>query len=1793
MNKSYNDRKVDKQKLLMSKQYLWRYIQKKKKLGGFAKEAKKSKGNLFANIFAPKKIAWASMIAVITIIAVVVGPNLQNLLNGGIGTVPNIAHASFEMTASNQDSTGIESDTTFKLTATEDLDAALVEANLVATPEIDLNVSKTAEGQYEVKPANLLDPNTVYTFSIISQQENGPEEFSWAYQVKDTFKITGTLPGDKTSRVPTTSGIEINFSHEQFNLEEAKNYVTISPSVKGHFEKHQRTLTYVPLGGLKTETIYTVTVNKGLPLVGSDKTLEEGKVFQFETAPVENKVTRFHFENDSYEVGTDQPVALKGYLYNYIENLEDDETITADTNIYKFADQEEYLSVTKQKNDLPTWASAARSNFKVDKSKLTHVAEVEGQIGKVSWQQYLYLPDTDLQTGDYLVEVNFNDHVTQCFLQITDLSSYITVTKTDSLVWVNDVLTNKPVANAKVEILETGETAKTDNQGIAKFKLTPKESGYYNIVITSPEGKTLATELSVGSSETTSSDYWTLLNTDRPVYLPDDTIQFWGFVKPRTNGVTPLKDLTLKFTRGWDETFVDMVDFKMESDYTFSGSFDINDLPAGYYYLSLYDGDTFLMQQYIQIETYRKPTYNIKVEADKNAYYNGEKIQYDITTEFFDGTPMPNLQLNYFDNDVFEGGTRTITTDDLGKASIESPAKITRNCDAPSSSCYDVEYDTLTLRPVTGEDSDIYGEDSVRIFRSHLNLDAKAVEEDNMAKLDISANWIDLDKLNDETNTAYNDYLGESAAGRTIKGTINEKYWEKIETGEHYDFIEKQVVKDYRYEVRTNPFGDFTVETDSKGNAHYEFEMNPDKYYEIKLVSPDDEGNDAHGSAYVYNTSSRQTDYFRTDIVNSNQDGFNKFNINDTVEAAFTNGDSPIADLNGGQILFLQYNNGLLDYSVENDAYYSFIFGSKHVPGVTVTGVWFDGNTYRVGYGDYARLDTDSKKLDVKIQADKESYEPGEKVKLSIEVSDKNGKPVQSEVNVNLVDEAYYKAVYDSVIDPLAKVYASSDDGILSTYSSHENPEAMTDGGLGGCFKAGTKILMSDRTYKNIEDIKEGDTILTKRSEFSGKLVAANVTGTVEHLVKGYLLINDDLAVTGEHVLFINGEWNLASNLKVGDSLLGKDNEVIPVISIREVTEPAFVYNFEVEKYHTYIANNIYVHNDKGGDGVRNDFEDTAIFKSVKTDGSGKATLEFQIPDNVTTWRVMATAIDTNEIQVGSGVDALKVTLPLFGDFIMNKEYSIKDSPEIGLRAFGDSLSEGDNVSFKLTAKSLGMEDPEEVDGTAYKANFQALPNLTKGTHTIQLDVKANGKKDSLSEDILVTGSRLNKSVVDVIPKVTSGDDIPLPDDGYAQVYLMDAGVSSYYGALLNLYYSHGERFEKRVGEKAAIELLNKYFDQDFAPHYDNDLAEYQREDGGLAILPYADSDLELSALTVTFDSNPNRYSEQDLKRYFESYYTNVDSNLTEVTLSLLGLASLHEPVLTSLHSIQDEGKLNTLDKLYIGLAFERLGSKADAIKMYNQAVSELDKTSIYEDGVAAVLAASLQYKDEAVEHWNNALFYAEDHDLLNLYLLGYVNEGIKYASDKQVSFNVRAGNLDENKTLKKCEIFSAMINSTKGIQIDDIEGDLAAVVYYEKTVEPSEFARDDSVGITRNYEIVGDPKRTEFRVNDIIKVTLNFSINESMPNVRYHIVDIIPSGMQILGQSSGFVPYGYLKNPYRIYNQEVHFSYYPGTYSTPYRIYYAKVVTPGQYYADPAKIEVFENPKIANISAEKNIVIK
>ena len=76
-----------------------------------------------------------------------------------------------------------------------------------------------------------------------------------------------------------------------------------------------------------------------------------------------------------------------------------------------------------------------------------------------------------------------------------------------------------------------------------------------------------------------------------------------------------------------------------------------------------------------------------------------------------------------------------------------------------------------------------------------------------------------------------------------------------------------------------------------------------------------------------------------------------------------------------------------------------------------------------------------------------------------------------------------------------------------------------------------------------------------------------------------YLLINDKLKVTANHLVYSNGQWLEIGKLKIGDKLLNSQGKIEIITSVKGVNSKIKVYNLEVSPYHTYFAEGYLVHN--------------------------------------------------------------------------------------------------------------------------------------------------------------------------------------------------------------------------------------------------------------------------------------------------------------------------------------------------------------------------------------------------------------------------------------------------------------------------------------------------------------------------------------------------------------------------------------------------------------------------------------
>ena len=143
-------------------------------------------------------------------------------------------------------------------------------------------------------------------------------------------------------------------------------------------------------------------------------------------------------------------------------------------------------------------------------------------------------------------------------------------------------------------------------------------------------------------------------------------------------------------------------------------------------------------------------------------------------------------------------------------------------------------------------------------------------------------------------------------------------------------------------------------------------------------------------------------------------------------------------------------------------------------------------------------------------------------------------------------------------------------------------------GSGGGCFVGTTRVSVPDG-YKKINSIVEGDIVLSFDDQ--GKIHEAKVLKVHRHEEEEIWLFK---FLSGESFIATPNHWVLnqfnafvgVGTLKEDDCVVNQNNHLVPLIEKEKIGVDT-VYNLTVENQHTFIAENIRVHNAGLGSGIR------------------------------------------------------------------------------------------------------------------------------------------------------------------------------------------------------------------------------------------------------------------------------------------------------------------------------------------------------------------------------------------------------------------------------------------------------------------------------------------------------------------------------------------------------------------------------------------------------------------------------
>lgn len=1714
--------------------------------------------------FFVKRAAPALAAVMIVVLAV------QFLLPSGslLPQLVNVAEAKdyYTLTPELEDETGVASESSFLLSSKGDLDVNEVETVLSVSPETELVFEQISDSEVTVTPVEILEPGEIYSFSLEAQNLSDspyPKEYNWAYEVSDGFRVTGTLPGYQEAGVPTNTGIEIYFTHYGVTKADFEKAFSISPAVNGKFEMNGKTGIFAPSGGLKERTIYTVSIEGGLGLPDSDRSLGEDYVFQFETESSTRGVTTLNFTKQIYEFNPDEAPRMQVTYYG-----EGDEDRTVQASVYSYDSGSAYLAaMQKYRSEAPMWSYYQRRFLAPSSSGLEKIMEMPEVTLLDDNGNWLQLEDS-LPSGYYLIEVTKNDVKGTAFLQVSSTAVYLNLNEEAPLVWVNSTETGSPIKNAEVAVVGSEIKEQSNGDGVASFN-----NLYEELEVKRGEDSSLFFEVTVDGRSTyyeaplylyavqSNELYWQFLQTERSTYQPTDTVHYWGFVQGREDTIEQDAELYLVEGYFWgyemldalqDRVLIEKQKITLKDGEAFEGSLDIKNLSTNAYHILIVQNGQLLTNTSFYVKNYVKPAYDLSLSSEKTVLFEGETATATLHAAFFEGTPVPHTE---FRATLPTGEEKTVTTDVNGDAQI---SWTTENflCTDESGACSGSYSDYLHVSPVQEEMGEIVETLQFRTFNSTVVMDDFNSTMNN-EKIEFTVYDVDLASTEDE------NFFGEPAAGSRATVVITQVDHVQREVGEYYDATDKVVRKKYEYDRVETFLKEASLTPNKQGEYSYEPGLSEAYDYEVKVKVYDAEGNRYDENSYISN--------------GHNYYGFSNYISIETTEYELQLGEEATVTLSGiepgetwkGSFLFMENQNGVQKYSLETEPSYTLSFGKEHIPNVGVGAVQFDGKYYRASGELNLTLNTDDRRMDVEISTDKDRYEPGEEVTLQVNTGEK------ARVNLYLVDEAYYALFSETFRDPLELVYSSVDTGVNYTYLSHLESQSDADGGKGGCFVAGTLILMADGSSKPIEEIVTGDKVLTRSSEWDATLTEVTVKNTIEHTVNEYLLVNGHLGVTEEHVLFINGQWQLAKDLKVGDYMVNKDGEKVLVDSIAHVRNTVKVYNFETEDKHTYFADGLYVHNEKGD--AREDFRDTALFEVVSTDAKGFAEVKFTLPDNITSWRISAAGVSGgNEIHAGYSSANIEVSKPLFVNPVINSTYLTGDQPSLPVRAYGDSLKAGAAVTFSMT---LDENDLGETAGTAFETSYFDLPVLESGLHSISTSAEAGSHDDTVILPVNVVSSHLSQSAVSST-LLSNGISLEGSDTERTEVHFLNNEVGTLYSTLLGAYYGKGDRADEAVARTLAAQWLNSTFAKDFrVPEYSAGVYQDTDVSGGIALLPYADADLELSAKMAALA--PDHVNKSELVNYFEEVLNSTERTLNEKILALYGLAGLGESYLTELTYFTKNFDLEDEDKLYAALAFSEYGDDDKATELFLEIYEEKDAEW---NALLSALAEAIG-SDLSDSLWSSAL--EKEGEIILLEKMLFVKARLENGAQKTVSFKLNGEKIElKGSTV---HVRSFLPEDLAEIEISGVDGEVAAVSYFETPINLDTLETSDAVTVSRSYWVDGKEVST-FATGDIVEVHLKVTSNVKD---AFTVSDYLPSGMQTVTGSNPAphvdedVKY---RPPYNQDGQTLRFYLYCDDackYGKEF-YYLARVINPGLFVLEPATVQSLEELETINISGKR-----
>ena len=701
-----------------------------------------------------------------------------------------------------------------------------------------------------------------------------------------------------------------------------------------------------------------------------------------------------------------------------------------------------------------------------------------------------------LAKGHYFLFATFDEasqwKQTKLVLSVVDTAIVTKLASDELIVWALDYESGTPLVEAPVTTapLEDSPTTpyqagSTDTNGIARFTVTPPENPtYWN-----PYDDHLV-RMEEGGRFGVASTWWDMgaeprdlgassyipepvghLYTDRPIYRPGETVSFKGVLRDDDDASYSVPGPGTEVTI-WirDSRYNSIHETTTELDElgTVSGEVALAaNAPTGRYQVSLAGSDGGHVTTSFTVAEFRAPEFLVEVEAGDAEYVSGDNIDTEARADFYFGGAVRDAAVTWaarswpttirvegyedYSFSEYDYYTRTRTsgdpirtegearTDDSGVARFDVPAAL-RDGDGAREVTISATVTDASGRAVAGSTEAV-------VHPATWYAGIKPESYLGKAEEPLTIHLVTV------------DYEGAIASGRPVTVRVYEREWvrtkERTDSGWYY----------YRSEPVDTEIQVRTVTTDDSGEGSFAFAPPKSGGYRLVAESTDDEGRIARSSRFVWATG---RDYVPwpvrfDDIIELIADR-EEYEVGDVAEvlvpAPFA-GSTALVTIERGRVLStevrkLETNSEVLRIPIED----------AHIPNIFVGVVLYRPPTEDDPYPRYSLgnvelpVSTAPRRLDVRVEPDRDEAVPGETVPYEVTVTDAEGRGVAADVSVAVVDQAVLALAADQSPDGIEAFWYARRLGVHTTSSlavlvnrwneTYRETEPAEEGGVRG-----------------------------------------------------------------------------------------------------------------------------------------------------------------------------------------------------------------------------------------------------------------------------------------------------------------------------------------------------------------------------------------------------------------------------------------------------------------------------------------------------------------------------------------------------------------------------------------------------------------------------------------------------------------------------------------------------------------------------------------------------------------------